>query len=54
LRYDFGIAGGFPFPPSAEMFPMFDFLIGLAFVLMVVGPPILATIQRTRSRDHEA
>jgi hypothetical protein len=32
---------------------MFDFLIGLAFVVIVVGPPILATIQRARHSDHE-
>ena len=32
---------------------MFDFLIGLAFVLMVVGPPVLATIERARYLDHE-
>jgi hypothetical protein len=31
---------------------MFDFLIGLAFVLMVIGPVILATVQRSRSQDH--
>jgi hypothetical protein len=33
---------------------MFDFLLGLAFVLMVVGPAIMATIQRSRSQDHES
>jgi hypothetical protein len=33
---------------------MYDFLLGLAFVLMVLGPPILATIQRTRPEDHES
>jgi len=33
---------------------MFDFLTGLAFVLMVVGPAVLASVQRARSRDHEA
>lgn len=32
---------------------MFDFLVGLAFVLMVVGPAILASVQRARSRDNE-
>jgi len=32
---------------------VFDFLIGLAFVLMVVGPAILATIQKARSHDND-
>jgi hypothetical protein len=32
---------------------MFDFLLGLAFVFMVVGPAIMATIQRARSQDRE-
>jgi hypothetical protein len=30
---------------------MFDFLIGLAFVVMVIGPAILASIQKQRSHD---
>jgi len=30
---------------------MYDFLIGAAFVLMVIGPAILATFQRAKSRD---
>lgn len=32
---------------------MFDFLIGLAFVVMVVGPAILASIQRSKSHDDD-
>jgi hypothetical protein len=32
---------------------MFSFLIGFAFVAMVVGPPILATIQRSKSREDD-
>jgi hypothetical protein len=30
-----------------------DFLIGLAFVVMVIGPAILASILRAGSRDSE-
>jgi hypothetical protein len=30
---------------------VFDFLIGLAFVAMVIGPAILASIQRSKSHD---
>ena len=33
---------------------MFDFLVGLAFVLMVLGPAIVASIQRTKAHDREA
>lgn len=33
---------------------MFDFLLGLAFVLMVVGPAIMASIQRAKSPDQES
>jgi hypothetical protein len=33
---------------------MFDFLVGMAFVLMVIGPAILATMQRSRSQDQQA
>jgi hypothetical protein len=33
---------------------MVDFLIGLAFVAMVVTPAIVASIQRTKSHDGEA
>jgi len=32
---------------------MSDFLIGLAFVLMVVGPAIVATMQRAGNHDGE-
>ena len=32
---------------------MFDFLLGAAFVLMVVAPAILASVQRFRTRDRE-
>jgi len=32
---------------------MFDFLIGLAFVVMVVGPAVVAAIQKARSQDGE-
>jgi hypothetical protein len=32
---------------------MFDFLIGLAFVVIVIGPPVLATIQRARYPDSD-
>ena len=32
---------------------MIDFLIGLAFVVMVVGPAILASIQRSKSHDDD-
>jgi len=31
---------------------MFDFLLGMAFVVMVVGPAILATIWRAKSPDQ--
>jgi hypothetical protein len=30
---------------------MFDFLLALAFVLMIVGPALLALLQRTHSDD---
>jgi hypothetical protein len=33
---------------------VFDFLIGLAFVVMIIGPAILATVQRSRSHDGDA
>jgi hypothetical protein len=33
---------------------MFDFLIGLAFVLMVVGPAIVASVQRADTHDGDA
>ena len=36
-----------PFPEPQVI----DFLIGLAFVLMVVGPALLATFQKHRSHD---
>ena len=32
---------------------MFDFLIGLAFVVMVIGPAILASMQRAKSHDND-
>ena len=32
---------------------MVDFLIGLAFVVMVLGPAILASALRAKSRDSE-
>jgi hypothetical protein len=32
---------------------LFDFLIGLAFVVMVVGPAILASMQRAKSHDKD-
>ena len=32
---------------------MLDFLLGLAFVLMVVGPAVVATVQKSRSGDRE-
>jgi hypothetical protein len=34
-------------------FQVIDFLIGLAFVLMVIGPALLATFQKRRSRDRD-
>jgi len=37
---------------SVEGLPMFDFLLGMAFVVMVVGPAILATIWRAKSPDQ--
>lgn len=33
---------------------MFDFLLGAVFVLMIIGPAILATIQRAKSHDGES
>jgi len=36
---------------SKEDSTMRDFMIGLAFVAMLVAPAILATIQKARSRD---
>jgi hypothetical protein len=33
---------------------MIDFLIGLAFVLMIIGPAILASIQKTSADDNDA
>ncbi len=32
---------------------MFDFLIGLAFVVMLIGPAILASMQRSKSHDDD-
>jgi hypothetical protein len=32
---------------------VFDFLIGLAFVVMVVGPAILASMQRAKTHDTD-
>ena len=32
---------------------VFDFLIGLAFVVMVIGPAILASIQRSKPHDAD-
>jgi hypothetical protein len=32
---------------------MLDFLLGLAFVLMIIGPAILASAMRSKSRDQE-
>jgi hypothetical protein len=32
---------------------VYDFLIGLAFVVMVVGPAIVASIQKAKSRDQD-
>jgi hypothetical protein len=31
--------------------PVSDFLIGMAFVAMVLGPAIFASVQHSRSRD---
>jgi hypothetical protein len=33
---------------------MVDFLIGLAFVAMVISPAIVASFQRSQSHDGEA
>jgi hypothetical protein len=33
---------------------MVDFMIGLAFVAMVVSPAIVASFHRSKSRDGEA
>jgi hypothetical protein len=32
---------------------MFSLMIVLAFVAMIAGPAILASIQRARSREHD-
>jgi hypothetical protein len=40
--------------PTKEVAAVFDFLIGLAFVAMVIGPAILASIQRAGSHDIDA
>lgn len=32
---------------------MLDFLLGLVFVVMVIGPAVVATVQKSRSHDHE-
>jgi hypothetical protein len=32
---------------------MIDFLVGLVFVLMVVGPAIVATVQRSGTQDGD-
>ncbi len=32
---------------------MANFLLGLAFVLMVVGPALVASYLRSKSHDHE-
>ena len=32
---------------------MSDFLIGLVFILMVLGPAIVATVQRAGNHDGE-
>jgi hypothetical protein len=34
-------------------FHMIDFLIGLAFVAMIVAPAIAATIQRSRTHEGD-
>ena len=33
---------------------MFDFMLGLAFVAMVIGPAILASIQHANSSDEHS
>ena len=38
---------------SGEYGTVFDFLIGLAFVALVFGPAILASIQRSKSHDND-
>ena len=32
---------------------MFDFMIGAAFVAMLIIPAVVATIQKAKSRDSE-
>lgn len=39
--------------PREEFTQMVDFMIGLAFVAMVVTPAIVATFQRSKSNDNE-
>ena len=38
---------------SQWRFHMIDFLIGLAFVAMIVAPAIAATIQRSRTHEGD-
>ncbi len=48
------LVGGVRAPKRLPLEPqVIDFLIGLAFVLMVVGPALLATFQKRRSKDHD-
>ena len=37
----------------SRLTPMVDFMIGLAFVAMIVTPALVATFQRTNSRDND-
>lgn len=37
-----------------ELVPMFEFLIGVAFVAIVIGPALTASIQRIGTRDRDA
>jgi hypothetical protein len=32
---------------------MFDFLLGFAFVAMILTPAVIATVQRARAHQHD-
>jgi hypothetical protein len=47
MRYDPSVAGTLLFACRKELLLMFSFLIGLAIVVMVLGPAILASMQHS-------
>lgn len=47
------VGRNFPSAPRFEVKKMIDFLLGLAFVAMVIGPAIVATMQRIKADKTE-